>query len=799
MKPNRRERQTLPTVKAAPKALIPLIFAAVLPLTSGCGISTGKSSSSVVSSSAVSSIAEEVYFTVTFLDVNGGTLFVDKVLRSGTAVYEGDTPTKPSTEGFDYVFEGWDRKLTDVQENFSTSPTFITNAKTFGVYFKNWDGSKVFDTSTYYKGHPFFGIQENPTRPADNSFTYSFIGWNTDKDATDVIDLTAYSVTQDTYLYAIYASTKIDYTIVFYNYGKTVDTQTLHYGDPVSYQGSETISRAEDYKGTYRFLGWNTQEDAAQELDMTAVKVTGNMSFFAIYELTRKTYTVTFYDYDQTTILQQETYESDATPTYTKATPTRPSVSNTYTFTGWNKPLVAVTGDATYYATYSAVTNDLSYELSSDGSSYAVIKYTGTGTEIYIPAIYNNKPVTAIAQEAFKDLTAISKIEIPTSVEAVGNDAFSGCTALTYNYYDSDTNFTYFYLGNNTNPYQILVKVEKKTSSTGYLSAHIHADCVVLCNNVFKGYSMLTAVYGYSVYNKSSRVKLDGTIIKYIGDYAFSGTGLTNGAFVIPWKLKYIGEYAFYNVPDSVSVTIPSTVEYIAKTAFIGCTNLTAFFSSATNYKAANGCLYDERNNGLISLAKQYSTGDGNQTSISLNYDVYDSYCCASYTKYTINLSSNVSAIGEAAFSGTTNSTVALASKASSFAIGNKAYQNCSNLTSLSILSETGNSEITIGDYCFDNCTNIKGEIRLSDKVSSIGYHAFYGNANNTWIRFLGSNRPTNWDVSTGNFTSLNVYIYAETREATSGRTWCYSSKGEVLYYLNNEQILDGDYIGKQV
>ena len=69
--------------------------------------------------------------------------------------------------------------------------------------------------------------------------------------------------------------------------------------------------------------------------------------------------------------------------------------------------------------------NELTY------GKYVVTGYTGTATEVYIPREYNGIEVVAIGKSAFLGKN-ITKVVAPTSVIAVGGDAFSQCYSLEY-------------------------------------------------------------------------------------------------------------------------------------------------------------------------------------------------------------------------------------------------------------------------------------------------------------------------------------------------------------------------------
>ena len=79
----------------------------------------------------------------------------------------------------------------------------------------------------------------------------------------------------------------------------------------------------------------------------------------------------------------------------------------------------------------------LVYRLNTNGDGYVVVGYNGTGVNVEIPSMYENKPVVAIgavtlfADEPFHGCKTLKSIIIPDSVTLIGKNAFEDCTNLT--------------------------------------------------------------------------------------------------------------------------------------------------------------------------------------------------------------------------------------------------------------------------------------------------------------------------------------------------------------------------------
>ena len=162
-------------------------------------------------------------------------------------------------------------------------------------------------------------------------------------------------------------------------------------------------TKADDAQYTYTFVGWATEankETGTLEADLPPV--TDDVTYYAAFSKTPRTYTVTWMPQDG----QGNAYETDtsvaynARPSYDGAEPTKAAdAEHTYTFVGWATTpnqtsgsavvdLPNVTADVTYYAAFSATkqTYTIRFETEAGGTLTGTTECTGLSHGADFPA-----------------------------------------------------------------------------------------------------------------------------------------------------------------------------------------------------------------------------------------------------------------------------------------------------------------------------------------------------------------------------------------------------------------------------
>ncbi|MBQ9115511.1 MAG: leucine-rich repeat protein [Clostridia bacterium] len=225
-------------------------------------------------------------------------------------------------------------------------------------------------------------------------------------------------------------------------------------------------------------------------------------------------------------------------------------------------------GDKTYYAKWLSATGGITYSLSSGSKYYTVTGYEGEDTEVVIPDSVEGIPVTAIANEAFKDKQRIASITLPNNVTSIGYNAFQGCISLETLKLGNNVKSIPNSMAYGCNKLQSIVIPDSVTSiGSSAFSRCSSLTSVVIPNSV-------TSIGNWAFYycdSLTSVVIPDS--VNSIGDYAFSYCdSLTN--VVIGNSVTSIGDSAFYGCNSLISVELGNSVTSIGKSTFEYCSSL---------------------------------------------------------------------------------------------------------------------------------------------------------------------------------------------------------------------------------
>ena len=337
-------------------------------------------------------------YTIRFENYDGTLLESHTVQENQTPVYEGAEPTKPATAQYTYSFKGWAPALVPAVAHATYTAEYDSIVNRYRITWLNADDVEVAVDSLEYGAMP---SHEDVVKPSTSEWAYLFAGWSPaivavtgdatykaqldsiqngyritwlDADDTELaVDSLAYGATPS-HEYVVKANTaewtysfvgwtpeiaavtgdatykaQIDsvrnrYRITWLDADDTeIAVDSLAYGATPSH---EYVLKANTAEWTYSFVGW-TPEIAA---------VTGDATYKAQIDSVRNSYFITFKNGEETLQSTQVAYGS--MPVYEGEEPTKQGDAQyTYSFNGWDAEIAAVTGEATYNATFISTVN----------------------------------------------------------------------------------------------------------------------------------------------------------------------------------------------------------------------------------------------------------------------------------------------------------------------------------------------------------------------------------------------------------------------------------------------------------
>ena len=366
---------------------------------------------------------------------------------------------------------------------------------------------------------------------------------------------------------------------------------------------------------------------------------------------------------------------------------------------------------------------------------------------------------------AFYGCTSLTSIEIPASVQTIGEAAFEACVKLATVKFDKESRLETI---DSRSFYSCPITTIDIPASVEIIGAAAFSGCTRLASVKFESNSQLKAIAGGynpsdgAFYGCTSLTSIEiPASVQTIGKAAFQEcTKLATVKFDKESRLKTIAPGSFYRCPIT-TIDIPASVQTIGEAAFQECTKLaTVKFEAGSlleTLEGYSGSLYYGAFYGCTSLtsieipASVQTIGAATFQGCSRLADVkfeegsklsaIEGYCCG-YGCYgaflgcpliTIDIPASVQTIGEAAFQECTKlATVkfeagslleTLEGYSGSLYYG--AFYGCTSLTSIEIPA----SVQTIGAATFQGCSRL-ADVKFEEgsKLSAIeGYCCGYG------------------------------------------------------------------------
>ncbi len=216
-------------------------------------------------------------------------------------------------------------------------------------------------------------------------------------------------------------------TVVFHGTsGEVLETLSIDSGTGAEFFGTPP-TKAEDARAVYTFRGWCRSDGVS--VDLTSVE--SDLDLFPYFHEDIKYYEITFTVDGEATVLS---FPYGTVPDF-GSIPTRPDGNSLkYSFSGWNTPLVPVTGNASYTACFTSEYivpfGSSGAQISESGSDY-VVNARSAGSSVIDLTYLIEKALTPRAVRGIVLDTAYGRITLSYSVLTLMSGA--GDTLLSVN------------------------------------------------------------------------------------------------------------------------------------------------------------------------------------------------------------------------------------------------------------------------------------------------------------------------------------------------------------------------------
>ena len=279
------------------------------------------------------------------------------VIDGQSAKYNGVTPVKAETEYASYTFNGWvdvndnPADLTNIKSDKTVYASFTEEVKQYTVKFLYENGEVLSEHN--YSYNDIITVPDVPEKADDVEFEYTSAAWSPEV-STVCKGNAEYKAT--------YEAEKKQYKVIYSVNGKETEKifDALTSAEDVRSGAPEVASDYEIDGKRYEFKGW----------DKAFEKVTKDVVYTALYDVTDIQYTVKFVNSNGEVISEQNLKYGDKI--VKPGNPKYPGNKDIYEhmFAGWDKEVSDVcTGDATYKAVFDKSIKIAFYKYNIEASS----------------------------------------------------------------------------------------------------------------------------------------------------------------------------------------------------------------------------------------------------------------------------------------------------------------------------------------------------------------------------------------------------------------------------------------------
>ena len=629
-------------------------------------------------------VFEEVVnkYVITFLDGDGNVIQDDEFEYGQIPSYSGETPTKSPDGQHAYVFaETWDPEIESVTGIATYTAQFNETVRLCEVktVFTDASGHETVETfsvpygtelSTSLDGYTLYvgDITVRADVPEDTAqYHYEFSDW----------DFDSYRVEGDIVISSYVTASLRSYNVVWCKpvgdipLWQVLLQKTLAYGEQIIYDG-QTPTMDGDAQYSYVFTGWDPELPQG-------TTVTGNATYYAVFEEVVNKYVITFLDGDGN-VIQDDEFEYGQIPSYSGETPTKsPDGQHAYVFAEtWDPEIESVTGTATYTAQFNETARlcDVTIQAGENGSVTL-----GSVTVPYGTAISAEGSVLTVGEQ---------------TSEAVANE--------------STKEYDYAFAGWDIPSPIVTGDMRVVADFTVTLKGFEYGS--VWYDYVSEGVVSASGIVGEpAVVKIPAAVEFDGMSFEplYIADNAFAGC-MTVTSITIGEKVAVIGEGAL-DSPYLAEINVDS---------------------GSMVFESDAGVLYDKGMHTLLKFpaskqrlvipetVAEIADGAFRNAGVSLKEDCADGDPIT-YFRY-VSIPSTVESVGNEAFAGSTLEVLKIGS--GSVGIGSRAFSGCGALNYVVFYGTLG----TVAGDAFEGCI-FHGEdgAEMEFDASEMASHKFTG------------------------------------------------------------------------